>query len=241
MSSKARQKIDGQTLQLFDAEVDRPEHDQVVTMLYEDSSALAELIQGLLGCKNLTRLEESSVIAVRSWDDAFEGKVVERLSYSDASRLTGIPATWDSLNPIRIKGKELEVLMNYSSNYGRSERLIGFVDIGVTYQVVTGMEISREQGRYRWEPQTSSGTCLIEVKSVWPTMGNLIRQLNLYSHSVPVIPATNERHHLVVGLDETMAKTCEEHRWRTAVFEKATKEFRLLPKRSQDKPLTSTF
>lgn len=241
MSSKARQKIDGQTLQLFDTEVDRPEHDQVVTMLYEDSSTLAELIQGSLGCKSLTHLEDSSVIAVRSWDGSLGGEVVDQLSYSDASRLTGIPATWDSLNPVRIKGKKLEVLMNYSTNHGRSERLIGFVDIGVTYQVVTGMEISREQGRYRWEPQTSSGTCLIEVKAAWPTVGNLIRQLNLYSHSVPVLPATDERHHIVVGPDETMAKTCEEHRWRTAVFENAAKEFRLLPKRSQAKPLTSTF
>ena len=68
MVSAARQKVNRQTMQLFDTEVDRPEHDQIMLTLFNNTEALERLIVQLLNLANLRPFNELSQFEVISYN-----------------------------------------------------------------------------------------------------------------------------------------------------------------------------
>ena len=66
MAGAARKKIDPQTLQLFDPEVDLPEHDTILTALFRDEDRLLRLIKQLHGLSDLKQPLETDKFDV--WD-----------------------------------------------------------------------------------------------------------------------------------------------------------------------------
>lgn len=227
MAGSARQKIDPQTRDMFDAEVDRPDHDRILTTLFSDDAALLSLVAGLHNLPKLQPFSPDSKFTVTS-----DGVRDRKVTYADAIRLTGIEPQWASLSPIRVTKKRMEVPLIHWSEKGRYSRIVGFCDIGVEYEVLSWPTIEwHSDGKYSWERPATSWAALIEVKGAWPTAGNLVRQLNLYS-TLSMSGLDQSSHHrsrLVVGPDATMNELVCEHGYRLATFGVSGKTFSLVP------------
>jgi len=134
MSSAARRKVDSQTMQLFDAEVDKPEHDQIMTRLFQDPDTIQRLLLELHGSALLSPINESDVFTLETFD-GYSTKFSE-ISHSEAFAMSGIDPKWTSLSPIRPIRKCLECLLDYNPEGTRTARLIGFIDMVVEYKLI---------------------------------------------------------------------------------------------------------
>lgn len=230
MTSKARQKIDPQTRDMFDPEVDRPDHDKILTTLFADEGALLSLLTELHSLLSLPPFTDDSTFTVGAFGHAPKASSV---NLAKAVALTGVHPQWASDSPIRIVGKQLEVPLQWiSDDRGRYARLIGFCDIGVVYDIAKWPSIEETvYGKsYRWVDNTERYHVLIEVKSAWPTAGNLIRQLNLYRYANPVGLGDSRRGGLLlVGPDASMNTLANEHYYRLVTFDQDGARFELLP------------
>ncbi|MBP7780244.1 MAG: hypothetical protein KA045_01755 [Burkholderiaceae bacterium] len=232
MASTARKKIDSQTMQLFDSEVDKPEHDDILVRLFQDDARLISLLTEFHGLKPLAPFTEETKFAMGPPRGVGGNQLT---SLAEATRLTGVAPSWKSNSPIRLVKKEMEVLMNYTRDpLGRYSRLIGFIDIGVSYQVLKMPFIERHpvSKEYEWSSENEVSGALFEVKSAWPTSGNLIRQLNLYRSSIPSgIPTYGDGsyHHFVVGPDDSVNDLANQHGYRLVTFDSKGENFRLVP------------
>jgi hypothetical protein len=230
MTSKARQKIDPQTRDMFDPEVDRPDHDKILTTLFADEGALVSLLTELHGLPPLPPFTDDSVFSVES---GYESQATS-VNLTQAVTMTGVHPQWANASPIRIVGKQLEVPMQWGSDeHGRYARLIGFFDIGVVYEIARWPSIEKAgHGKgYHWTDNAERRHVLIEVKSAWPTAGNLIRQLNLYKYARPVGLGDSRRGGLLlVGPDASMDALANEHHYRLVTFGQDGTGFKLLPK-----------
>ncbi|WP_137917546.1 hypothetical protein [Hydrogenophaga sp. 2FB] len=232
MAGAARQKIDRQTLQMFDAEVDRPEHDQIMTALFADERTLEEILVGLHGWPLLKPFDQNATFSLRSNTPYEKNRVVDIL---EAERLTGIRPSWKSLSPLRIRAKRLEVLLDDFSNEGRTHRLLGFIDIGIAYERVRPPFIEINDKLHSWTRDNPRHAALIEVKSTWPTAGNLLRQLNLYRACEPR-GFGGKVCHLLVGPDDSMNELACEHGYRLVTFDPTGTKFTLAPKPERSEP-----
>jgi hypothetical protein len=149
MASTARRKIDTQTQQMFDVEVDRPEHDQILTSLFNSDSQLEKLLISIHGAQPLLPFTKDSLFKVRAPGYKIHNS---QISLAEAVQLTGVTPSWSSLSPVRIRRKAIEVLMNYStSDRGNYSRLIGFIDLAVAYEVAEYPYIDQtEHNSFRW-------------------------------------------------------------------------------------------
>ena len=132
------------------------------------------------------------------------------------------------MSPIRINQRQIEVLLDDWNENGRSKRLLGFIDIGVGYLSLGHPYVLQTGKVCTWSCEKRPGCVLIEVKSAWPTAGNLIRQLNLYKNCAPR-GFHGDRHHLLVGPDESVNQLVNEHDYRLATFDSNVKNFTLIP------------
>ncbi|MBK1684844.1 hypothetical protein [Rhodoferax fermentans] len=220
MAGSARQKIDPQIRDMFDLEVDKPDHDRILTTLFGDDGTLLRLLEELHGLEKLSPFTTESEFNVFSDQGLF--KVI---SYDAAVEKTGITPTWERASPVRMSSKQLEVPMLWASE--RSSRIIGFCDIGISYQLVKWPELyATTRGEYSWRRNVVQRHALIEVKGAWPTVGNLVRQLNLYRHSRPV-ELTGHCQLLLVGPDASMNEIACQHQYRLATFDASGKTFTL--------------
>ena len=232
MVGNARKKVDSQTMQMFDPEVDKPEHDAVLVNLFQNEAAIVSLLTELHGLEPLEPFTQQSLFATGAPYAPGSNQVVP---FNRAVDLTGVEPSWESNSPIRLSHKSIEVLMNYSSDSaGRYSRLIGFMDIGVSYQVMTMpyIELSASTNRYHWAAENLHYCALFEVKSAWPTSGNLIRQLNLYKKSIPSgfhVSIGASYKHLLVGPDETVNDLANQHGYRVVTFDASGERFNLVP------------
>ncbi len=229
MTGNARRKIDSYTQQMFDPEVDKPQHDQILTTLFTHEDAVVKLITELNGLGPMCPISEIGEFEVKEWT----GESVRKVDLATAQELAGPSPQFKSMSPIRIKKKELEVIMNYTTDQERRyERLVGFIDMGVLYEVLrTPRLISTKKDKYEWQVPRDARSLLIEVKSAWPTAGNLLRQLNLYYESRPSgFHQRTERQNLVVGPDDSMNALVNEHGYRLVTFDEAGKNFTLVPR-----------
>ena len=232
MASNARKKVDSQTMQMFDPEVDKPEHDAVLVKLFQDEAAIVSLLTELHSLKPLEPFTQESVFATGA---PYAPGCNQFVSFNRAVDLTGVEPSWESNSPIRLTHKSIEVLMNYTPDAaGRYSRLMGFMDIGVSYQVMTMpyIELSSSTNRYHWSAENLQYCALFEVKSAWPTSGNLIRQLNLYRRSVTSgfhVSIGASYKHLLVGPDESMNDLANQHGYRLVTFDSSGERFKLVP------------
>jgi hypothetical protein len=232
MASAARKKVDSQTMQMFDSEVDKPEHDDILVRLFQDDATLVSLLTELHGVKPLVPFTEDSTFAMGHPRGLGSNK---RVNLAEATRLTGVAPSWKSNSPIRLVKKAMEVLMNYTRDpEGRYSRLIGFIDMGVSYQVlqIPFIQHDAHSNEYKWSSENTIFGALFEVKSAWPTSGNLIRQLNLYRSSYPSGISTHgdgAYKHFVVGPDESMNDLVNQHGYRLVTFDSIGENFRLVP------------
>ncbi|GAC1355797.1 MAG: hypothetical protein NVSMB34_09390 [Variovorax sp.] len=143
--------------------------------------------------------------------------------------MTGKAPSWKSLSSIRIVKKQMEVLLDDVSNSGRSSRLLGFIDIGVSYEVVKRPFVEKDSKSHTWAIDNDRRSLLIEIKSAWPTVGNLIRQLNLYSACVPR-GFSGACDYLLVGPDDSMNEIAQAHGYRLATYDSTATHFKLAKK-----------
>jgi hypothetical protein len=237
MTSNARRKIDGFTQQLFDAEVDKPEHDQVLTALFEDRAAQAQILTEFHQLEPLLPIEDYAPFRVF---DGVEGRwLAEPMSYADATTRCGPFPTWQSRSPLRLVTKQLECLMDYRAAGANAARLMGFMDMAVLYDIQGKPTIHVERGKWNWEQSRRRFLALFEIKGEWPSAGNLIRQLNLYRACSPrdfsryaadyAPHGYHERSLFVVGPDESMHALVNEHNYRLVTFDRAGTGFSLHP------------
>lgn len=223
MASKARQKVDRETMQLFDPEVDKPEHDEILTALFKDSDTLARLIAEALSLRSLTIITDETSVEVQPESDPFApARKRQTVTGAEACKMAGAAPTWKSTVPVRVRRKEMEVLMNYSTTEGRTWRLIGFVDMAVQFDALSDARVTKTSAAaHEWVRPTRAGVAVLEVKSAWPTAGNLLRQLNLYRASHALGFGTQDRPlFLVVGPDDTVNELVCAHGCRLVTFER---------------------
>lgn len=239
MVGAARRKVDTQTQQMFDPEVDKPEHDKILTRLFSDDETLKRLFMERHGLSMLQPFTVASTFKVAKQITDFRRELDRTVTYAEACELTGTTPTWGDLHPIRIHGKSLEALMEYSNEDGKYARIIGFVDICVSYSIATTPYIVKEydSDKHLWTREEKRPQALIEVKGAWPTAGNLIRQLNLYRSSTCKAFGGNVREQYLVGPDESMNELAGQHGWRLVTFDPSLENFSLVPATAR-KPAT---
>lgn len=155
------------------------------------------------------------------------------LKWSEAVQLAGgAEPRWNSLVPIRDLKKTLESPLRMETG-PRSTRIMGFIDIQLQYQIPGPIHLSNySNGNISWGSISEVWHMLIEVKSRWPSAGNLLRQLNLYRDCIT--GAHIKR--VVVGPDESMNDLLCAHGWRLVTFNRDLSAFQLIPSAAGQKP-----
>lgn len=233
MTSAARQKIDTFTRQMFDEEVDKPKHDQVLTALFNDRKALEQILLEFHGVDLLQPFAERKQFTLRRTGLGGDS-VVER---EEALNVCGGPRELLSQSPLRLVKKELECLLNYRPEEGKASRLMGFIDIALLYDVIKDpfvvkmtLDGSGAKYDYAWSHEAARCAAFFEVKSEWPTAGNLIRQLNLYRSCMPRGFPGERYDYFLVGPDDSMNALANEHGYRLITFTADAKHFTLQPR-----------
>lgn len=214
MVSAARQKIDPQTRQLFDAEVDKPKHDEILTSLFRSDERLLALITRVHAFKDLKPFssEDRFRLVDRTYGSPFADR--QTVTFEEAVQLTGSTPRWSSLSRIRGLRKTLESPLSMETGT-RSTRIMGFIDMLLSYQLISGLFVERGDDRkYTWIVDSMPWSMLVEVKGEWPTAGNLLRQLNLYREC----RVGGEVKRVVIGPDDSVNDLVCEHGWRLATF-----------------------
>ena len=234
MSSKARQKVDPQIRDMFDSEVDRPDHDLILTTVFRDEETIHSLLMALHRQQSLEPFTQAS--SFKLTDNVYPDAAI---SCADAVSRTGIAPEWVSQSPIRITQRQLEVPMLWFSDNGRSSRVIGFVDIGVQYVVIGWPIVHNRDGKFFWQKTEEPRHAIFEVKGAWPTVGNLIRQLNLY-RVASASGLQGKQARMVIGPDASMNDVLCEHGFRLATFDQFLSKFELVSSNAKPKVATLT-
>lgn len=174
--AKSREKV--QQIGFWDTEVKSPDHDNVCLWAYHNAEAIFRA----------------------AYPEQFERDWIahdmDTPAHNDVQRESILRASWDFAkttsrpNP-RIAKRSLEyVLRSYTGVRGDIERIVGYADVlietelpkvGLTYteqsdgrrdDVFSGCELTWSTNR--------APRILVEAKSVLPTVGELMRQLQLY-------------------------------------------------------------
>lgn len=227
MTSRARQKVDPNIRDMFDPEVERPDHDKLLTTLFNDQASLHALLMAAHDVKPLKPFDESSRFRLFPWAPSHGKKFW--LSYAEATEKTGVAPVWTATSGVRITSTRLEVPLEYSNSDGRYGRVIGFIDIAVGYQLIGWPSVQEQESSFEWARNEPDHCAMIEVKAAWPTVGNLVRQLQLYRYSSPLSYGNRKRLNIVVGPDDSMNDVLCAHGYRLATFDSAGTAFRLVP------------
>lgn len=190
--AKSREKV--QQLGFWDTEVTKPDHDTVCLWAYNNT----EVIFRAACPKEFDRQWDINEILLGHEDLESRAKIADEFKKSNPRP-----------NP-RITKKSIEyVLRSYTGYQDKIERIIGFADllfeteypkISVRYKengkfgcddIFDGFEIV--WSRNRWE----SPNILVEAKSILPTVGELMRQIQLYRtafHGCIVVVSPDEKY-----------------------------------------------
>lgn len=196
--AKSREKV--QQLGFWDTQVSSPDHDAVCLWAYKNADLIAR--------KAFPKIFD------RSWSNHEIGAGLA-ISDQDAMELARRFASITPRPNPRIAKRTLEyVLRSYTGYQEKLERIIGYADILIetelpfvaaryvdnprpyTDAVIDGFEVLWSRGR-------EAPDILVEAKSVLPTVGELMRQINLYRTAFG-------GKIVVVSPDESYAKILEE-------------------------------
>lgn len=173
--SKSREKI--QQLGFWDPEVSNPNHDQVCLWAYKNSDSIARRVfPHFFDCA----WTESEVLSMLTSEISDFAELARKFSLS-----TSRP------NP-RVHRRTIEyVLRTYTGYNGHLERIVGYGDLLIEMQfpcvcpkfaqdpkrtnrsVFDGFEVG-------WSAGQESNSILVEAKSILPTVGEIMRQVQLY-------------------------------------------------------------
>ena len=173
--AKSREKI--QQLGFWDTEVAQPDHDTICLWAYQN----AELISKQVFASEYNRPWNNSDI---THDHRHTSQSAKDLA-----------ATFIKNNPRpdpRITKKTLEfVLKSYTGHEGNFERLVGYADLLIEISTPTiapeytliddsHSEYIFDGYKVAWRTGVESKRILVEVKAAIPTIGELMRQIQLY-------------------------------------------------------------
>lgn len=173
--SKSREKI--QQLGFWDAEVSKPNHDAVCLWAYENADSIFRTV-----CPEI-------------FDRAWLSNEVD-LEYNIHQQSVGDQASaFMDANPRpnpHVFKKTLEyVLKSYTGYQERTERIVGYADLLIQtevprivpkYKAVATKFGDRVFDGFQliWSRERGAPCILVEAKSVLPTVGELMRQIQLY-------------------------------------------------------------
>jgi len=174
--AKSREKI--QQLGFWDSEVSSPNHDMVALWAYEN----AELIFRQAYPEEFNRPWSQEEFDIQRGTNYPEW-IKEAKSFADKN---------PRLNP-RVSRKTLEyVLKSYTGHNNKLERIVGYADLLIDtespqitgdyeYNECSGLPEKLKSVQVSWGRNfRSSQRILVEAKSVLPTVGELMRQIQLY-------------------------------------------------------------
>lgn len=184
--AKSREKI--QQLGFWDAEVSKPDHDAVCLWAYDNSEAILRAV-----CPD--RFD-------KPWlkDEVHLGWRGERGQEQEREDLAKEFAKANSRpNPRTVKRTLEFVLKSYTGYQDRTERIVGYADLLIETElpcivpkyrpadtidaddVFDGFRLGWSR-KFDWTrpPYVEAPRILVEAKSVLPTVGELMRQINLY-------------------------------------------------------------
>jgi hypothetical protein len=179
--ASAREKIP--QLGLWDDEVPKVSHDKMVIWAYENAEILVR--------QYLTSFPKKDYGAALS--TTWEPQSIRIPARGSRADLPPLPPKPTSL--VRQKVLEQVIEQHPENANGRSlPRILGYADLVIIW-AVPFVEWDAEQDQ--WQIGWSSQALLVEAKTVLPTLGELMRQLNLYRLVF--------RNVVVVAPDETYA------------------------------------
>lgn len=164
--SRAREKLP--QIGFWDTDIGRPDHDAICLWVYQNAEAILRAAFGGFS---------------REWRDE-DGEYPE----SDAERDALARARQQTRPAPRIKSRELEPVLERTT--GRDYRqIVGYADLLIRLDLPF-LRFDRATGSHEiiWHEHERAAV-LVEVKSVLPTLGELMRQLNLYrtAHRGPML------------------------------------------------------
>lgn len=173
--AKSREKV--QQLGFWDTEVSKPDHDSICLWAYRNPETIFRAV-------NPELFDHPWMTDEIHFDRDHRDEAANALAkaFADANQRP---------NP-RVYNKELEYVLKSYSGYGdRQEKIVGYADLlletelpGVfpTYKPSSRGYSQDEFDNFtlKWSRGRPAPRILVEVKSFMPTMGELMRQINLY-------------------------------------------------------------
>lgn len=181
--AKSREKI--QQLGFWDAEVSKPDHDAVCLWAYDNAEAILRAV-----CPDKFD---------RSW---LKGEIDSGWRYEGGQEREDLAREFAKATPRpnpRVVKKTLEyVLRSFTGYQDRMEKIVGYADLLLETElpfihskyrladtkgaddVFDGFQLGWSK-KFDWtRPYVEAPRILVEAKSVLPTVGELMRQINLY-------------------------------------------------------------
>ena len=159
----AKNRKEVQQLGFWDDEVKQLDHDEIVLWAYQN----AELVlQAWLSVQTNWKKWES-----RAW---LKSEIrCERFDLAD------LPSPPARLPFPQIVKKEIERPLIKKTGYNAAtERYLGYADLVISYYMPD--EVCWDSHDQEWHVTARTGMLLVEAKTVMPTLGDLMRQINLY-------------------------------------------------------------
>ncbi|MFZ6758141.1 hypothetical protein ACO0K9_13105 [Undibacterium sp. Ji50W] len=183
--ASAREKLP--QLGLWDSEVSKPNHDTITLWAHKHAEMLARQYVTTYA----DHFNERGIDLLPDWPHALLERNPE----------LGMPPP---KCPTLVSKRELEaVLRGRSEGASRYNPILGYGDLLLHCEAhVLGTIESERPRKKEWWVETMRFQILVEVKTELPTLGELMRQLNLYRESV--------RHVIVVAPDEKYAELLSE-------------------------------
>ncbi|OEZ54226.1 hypothetical protein [Duganella sp. HH105] len=196
MSAAQREKI--QQLGFWDSDVSAPKHDEITMWAFERAEDLAKRYVKFRG---EAWFEKHSCAVGEQWPIDW----VKRL-HNEFPGLEEPPAKRSKL----VVRREIEAVLRerepeyHPRQIPRNQRILGYADVllhcvGERLSASKLVSSSEPPG---WDVYDSDFRIVVEVKSVLPTLGELMRQLNLYRQSC--------RHIVLIAPDDRYADVLAE-------------------------------
>ncbi len=200
--AKSREKI--QQLGFWDAEVSKPDHDSVCMWAYENADRIFKIVFPELFDQPWKKNEISL-----PYD--YPGHVVQGVNELANNFVENTPRP----NP-RVCKRTLEyVLASHSGYQGKMERIVGYADLLIETElphISPNYKFDKERREdvfdgfeLAWSRGSDAPRILVEAKSAMPTVGELMRQIQLYRtafHGKFVVVSPDDKYEGVLSEQE---------------------------------------
>ena len=163
--ASAREKIP--QLGLWDEEVSRVTHDEIVMWAYKNAETLVSKY-----IEFIRPIDDLSHVFERNWSK-------RSLRIPEGMTLEALPPLPEKPTEVVHKRSLETVIREYAENGRSIPRILGYADMVISW---SPWYLKWDGEDNTWHPHSShhSYRTLVEVKTSLPTIGELMRQLNLY-------------------------------------------------------------